>query len=1019
MLHSPSHPLPARWRSAVRLWFVGVLCLGNLLLPAPALLARAQDVQPAAIPYLEEAKSIIARMTLAQKVGQLFIVSFPGNDASPSSDIARLITDFHIGGVQLRATNRNFDNAKADPPVTQQITRLTNALQRLAFSDLLAEDAIVETSNGNVPSDTITPTTKAPIRNLGSAVPLFIALLQEADWTTRSELSEITQEVTQIPSQMAIGATWNTAIAQTVGEILGSELTQLGINVLFGPTLDVADTPRPNTPGDLGTHVFGGDPFWVGKLGAAFVAGLHSGSKNRLAAVGKHFPGLGSSDRNVSEEIPTVQKSIEQLRLIELAPFFAVLKGEASKDTTVDGLLVSHIRYRGLQGNIRASTRPISFDPQAYQALMSLPETSAWRNSGGVTFSDQLGARSVRRFYDPAETSFNARRIAQEAFMAGNDVLVLGNFGLTNSWQEQLTNITETIQFFQTKYSEDKTFAARVDESLTRIISLKLRLYGGKFRLADVLVEEVEQLREQDDSVAKIAKMAKESITLLAPNVLDLPAVLPTQPTKDDYIVFITDSRVIRECPECEPYPAVSRTALEELALDLYGPRKTEQVDPLRISSFTFADLADYNRRASAPTPAPVSPPLLPTATGPAVGEVVQPTATPNRPPLKIQTAIERATWIIIAVIDTNPSVPSTTALRTFLAQGADLLKDKRVIVFALGAPYYLDATEISRTTAYFGVYSRNRPYLEAALRTVFGEFPAPGDSPVSITSLGYSLIAQTAPNRDQVIPLTPVLAGSDPITGTEGTPPPIELQIGDRLKVRAGPIFDLNGRVVPDGTEVQFILSYPAERVEQRLPGNRVTTRDGVAETTIDLQRQGKLEIRAEADQAIKSYTLSVDITDKVSVETVIPTPVPAELVQPTAATAPVESQSPEATAMIAPPITPATTVRSSLAGFLITLFVLLAISIGIFVALSQAAFGVADPHLRVRAALGVWVAGWLIYTLAALGAPGLGWASDLWSWGGSVLTAVSFALLCAGLLLVALRTRGRSKDNNGRQRA
>ncbi len=1006
MSRSRIYPSPL-WR-----WLASLLCLGCLMLPTIPRPVRAQDAQPAAIPYLEEARSIIARMTLAQKVGQLFIVSFPGNDVSPSSDIAKLITDYHIGGVQLRAANRNFDNARVDPPVTQQITRLTNALQRLAFTDLLSEKAI---NAGSL--EAVTQTVRVSVS--ASAIPLFVALTQEADWATRSELSEITQEVTQIPSQMAIGATWDPAIAQTIGEILGSELTQLGINVLFGPTLDVTDTPRPNTPGDLATHVFGGDPFWVGRMGAAFVAGLHSGSKNRLAAVGKHFPGLGSSDRNVGEEIPTVQKSIEQLRLIELAPFFAVLKGEASKETTVDGLLVSHIRYRGLQGNIRASTRPVSFDPQAYQALMSLPETAAWRNSGGVTFSDQLGARSVRRFYDPLEASFNGRRIAQEAFMAGNDVLVLGNFGLTNSWSEQLTNITETILFFQTKYLEDKTFAARVDESLTRIISLKLRLYGGQFRLGDVLVEEVEQLDGQDESLAKIAKLAKQSITLLAPNVRDLPAVLPTQPTKDDYIVFITDNRTIRECPDCEPYPAVSRTALEELALDLYGPRKTEQVDPLRVSSFTFSDLADFNRRASTLVQTPGSTPILPTATGPAVGEIVQPTATPDRPPPKIQTAIERATWIVIAVIDTNPAVPSTTALRIFLAQSADILKDKRVIVFALGAPYYLDATEISRTTAYFGVYSRSRPYLEAALRAMFGEFPAPGDSPVSINSLGYSLIAQTAPNRDQVIPLTPAVAGGELITNTESMPAPLELKIGDRLRVRAGPIFDLNGRVVPDGTEVQFILSYPAERMEQRLPENKVTTRDGFAETVIDLQRQGKLEIRAEADQAVKSYTISVNTTDssRASVETVIPTPLPDEQPQPTVALA--ESPMSDPTAAAPAPPRSAPVARSNLLGFLITLAGLLAISAGVFFVLSQAGFGIVDANTRVRVALGVWAAGWLSYILASLGAPGLSWATALWNWFGSVLMAVTFAVLCAALVLAVLRARSRSKDNNGRLRA
>lgn len=1012
MLHSlNAHPL--RRKLGLRRWIAGWLSVCCLIAALKPGVAFAQGGQPAPIPYYDEALSIIAGMSPEQRVGQLFIVSFPGDDASPTSDIARLINEYHIGGVQLRAANRNFDNARAEPPVTVQIAQLTNALQTLALANptSVAPSATADAAQSGTSLATSTPA----VQSSGTAIPLFIAMSREADWAARSELSEIAQEITPIPSQLAIGATWDPANAQIAGEIIGSELSQLGINVLFGPSLDVMDTPRPNSPGDLGTYVFGGDPFWVGKLGAAFVAGVHSGSKNRMAVVARNFPGLGSSDRNVGEEIPTVQKSLEQLRLIELAPFFAVLKGAASQETTVDGLLVSHIRYRGFQGNIRASTRPVSFDPQAYQALMSMPETAAWRSTGGVTFSDALGARSVRRFYDPSETTFNARRIAQEAFVAGNDVLVLGNFGLTDAWPEQLDNIINTIQFFQTKYVEDKSFAARVDESLARILSLKLRLYGGAFRRSSVLVN-VQRAGELEPQQAAVARMARAGITLLSPGALELATVLPNPPTKDESIVFITDSRTLRECPTCEPYPAVPRTALEEIALDLYGPRTTGQVDPTRVASFTFSDLVEYNRRVSAAAPTPGAVPLLPTATGPAVGEVVQPTATPDRPPSRIQAAIERASWIIIALIDTNPSLSLTAALRTFLSQSTDALKDKRVIIFALGAPYYLDATEISKATAYFGVYSRTRLYLEAALRAVFGEFAPQGASPVSVPGLSYSLINQTSPDRNQVIPLTPVIAG-EVLTATNTTPTPLGLKIGDRLNVRAGPIFDLNGKVVPDGTEVQFILSYPAERLEQRPPEYRVTTRDGLAEVSILLERQGRLEIRAEADPARNSDRINVDATDRVVVETVITTAIPTEPSVVAAATerpelaAPAEESAPTVGPTLGPPVE-----RSSIVGFTLTLLGLLGVSVGMFVALSQPAFAGVGLHLRVRFALGVWMIGWLIYTLVALGAPGTDWASRNWNWAGSVLLALVVALGGAGLGLLMLRFWGKGRE---RQRA
>ena len=109
--------------------------------------------------------------------------------------------------------------------------------------------------------------------------------------------------------------------------------------------------------GDLGTRVFGGDPFWVGEMGRAYVSGLHTGSENKLLVVAKHFPGVGGSDRLPEEEVSTVRKSIDQLKQMELAPFFAVSGNAATPESTVDGLLVSHIRYQGFQGNIRATAR--------------------------------------------------------------------------------------------------------------------------------------------------------------------------------------------------------------------------------------------------------------------------------------------------------------------------------------------------------------------------------------------------------------------------------------------------------------------------------------------------------------------------------------------------------------------------------------------------------------------------------------------------------------------------------------
>ena len=303
-------------------------------------------------------------------------------------------------------------------------------------------------------------------------IPLFTAVSQEGDGYPYTSLRG---GFTHLPSNMAVGATWNDAHARAFGMIVGGELEAVGVNLLLGPSLDVLSEPRPGQSGDLGTRVFGGDPFWVGRLGQAYIGGVHLGSDWRVATVAKHVPGLGAGDRSLEDEIATVDKSLQDLRLIELPPFFAVTHGDPITDTT-DALMTAHIRYRGFQGSIRYVTQPISLNAQGLQEILTQPELVPWREAGGVLVSDSLGVPAVRRHYSPELESFPHRQIALDAFMAGNDLLTLSRFALTDSWEDHVRNVTDTILFFQARYEEDETFRSRVDQSVRRILTLKRRM---------------------------------------------------------------------------------------------------------------------------------------------------------------------------------------------------------------------------------------------------------------------------------------------------------------------------------------------------------------------------------------------------------------------------------------------------------------------------------------------------------------------------------------------------------------
>lgn len=824
--------------SKARRWCL-ILLLLMTWLPIAELSLGAQDTAGDERPYATQVADLMAHMDARDRVGQLFLVTFTGDVVEDDSLITELILDYHVGGVVLLSSNNNITD-EDDPPT--QTAGLINDLQESAY-----EASQQETTDSPDESETAPP---SPF------IPLFVAIDHEGDG---SPFTRILAGVTQIPNNMAVGATWNPDHAETVGRIVGEELSALGINMLLGPSLDVLEIPRPESPGGLGTRTFGGDPYWVGLMGQSYIRGVHQGSSNQIAVVAKHFPGHGGSDREPDQEVSTVRKSLEQLKQIELAPFFAVTGNAAVPTDTTDALMTSHIRYQGFQGNIRESTRPISFDPQALQNIMEIEEFADWRANGGVIVSDALGVRAVKRFYDPQLQEFPHRQIAQDAFLAGNDVLLLSEFSLTTNYADQVANIKDTMAWFVEMYNTDVAFQARVDQAVERILHLKLQLYGGLFSLNRILVP-VSQVAEQvGNHRNEIILLAQDAITLIAPGQEELAERLPSPPNRNETIAIFTDERRARQCSFCTETPLIGVNTIRNTILRLYGPDGTNQVLPGNLNSFTFQELEEYllSPAPSAPTPTPEA------------------DVTPEPPPL-IQTALERADWIIFAMLDVIPSRSQSDAVKTFLSQRPDIASNAKIIVLAFNAPYYLDTTEISKLTAYYGIYSKIEPFVETSVKAIFQQIQPRGASPVSILGIGYDLIKATSPDPDQIIQL---FFDQDEFTSdAESTTilGPPDLRVGDLLELRTGVIIDHNGNPVPDGTTVRFTISYLSEGLGFDVPQPEVLTKDGVARIGIPLNVPGQLQIKASSGEARASVSLAVAVFEDQPpiIEEITPTP-------------------------------------------------------------------------------------------------------------------------------------------------
>lgn len=134
-----------------------------------------------------------------------------------------------------------------------------------------------------------------------------------------------------LPSNISIGATGNTDFAYKKGYITACQARSLGVNWVFAPVVDLADTPQNPI---VNTRSFGADPREVSKLARAFMLGMEDGGcLNSL----KHFPGHGSTLCDSHLTLPEIKKTMAQLESGELIPYKDLL-------LKADSIMVGHLK---------------------------------------------------------------------------------------------------------------------------------------------------------------------------------------------------------------------------------------------------------------------------------------------------------------------------------------------------------------------------------------------------------------------------------------------------------------------------------------------------------------------------------------------------------------------------------------------------------------------------------------------------------------------------------------------------
>jgi len=390
-----------------------------------ALVVLVAAAGAAAAPSSERAwiRESLARMTLKEKVGQLFVINGFGtgiHDRDPEmvrlnrrfygvDDIAELIRKFNPGGIIYF----DWSNELEDPA---KITGLSNGIQRLA-------------------------------RNSHSRLPMLISTDQE-----EGEVLRIGSPATVFPGNMALGATRDVGLARRAARITGEELRAMGVNVDNAPVVDVNVNPLNQSDG---IRSYGDRPGFVAPFGAAQVQGYQTAmSATGVAATAKHFPGLGDTEVDPDDGVVSSPQTLAQVRKENYPTLAAAVRAG------VEQVMVTHILFPKITGSRYPTTLlPFWVKEQLREQL----------GFNGVIVTDALDAGALSRF-SPAEVALRAQR-------AGNDLLLeIAYPQEVEGTDKPPANLLAARRALLRAVKRDPRRMEELKESVERILRLKWRL---------------------------------------------------------------------------------------------------------------------------------------------------------------------------------------------------------------------------------------------------------------------------------------------------------------------------------------------------------------------------------------------------------------------------------------------------------------------------------------------------------------------------------------------------------------
>jgi beta-N-acetylhexosaminidase len=327
---------------------------------------------------------------LQSKVGQLFFIGLDAVEETP--ELAEYLDEVRPGGVILFSRN------------------LKDPAQVRSFASWLTR--------------TIDP---AP----------FIAIDMEG-----GRVNRLREFVGELPPAVSFAPKGQEARLAEFGRSMARLLRPLGVTMNFAPCVDLSE---PGASSGIGDRAFGTDPERVTELAGIYVDALQG---EGVAAVLKHFPGLGPTDADTHQSRPSTKKPVEDLWNEDMLPFRRLMDKAA-------GIMIGHAHYAMVdQDRDVAATLSTAVVNGLLRQRMGF---------NGLAMTDDLEMGAVSQEMTPDE-------LALFSLLMGSDMVM---------FQGNTTRILNARRGLVRAIHAARLFKDRIDASVGRITAVKERFAVG------------------------------------------------------------------------------------------------------------------------------------------------------------------------------------------------------------------------------------------------------------------------------------------------------------------------------------------------------------------------------------------------------------------------------------------------------------------------------------------------------------------------------------------------------------